>query len=137
MESLADVVNEILDHIESGTLTTGFRAPVQRGSASGSVSIVDNPEEPECPIVRVRLSIMRVPESNPVEFFRRLLELNGVFKGRAAFSVGEDDVVHLLAGRTVEDLDPGELIDLILWTSEQADHFDDVLLTEFGYENQL
>jgi len=38
----------------------------------------------------------------------------------------------LTAGRPVADLDPGELIDLILWTSEYADQLDDVLLGEFG-----
>ena len=56
----------------------------------------------------------------------RLLGLNHDFLGRAAFSVAKGGIVFLTAGRPVEDLDPGEIIDLILWTSEQADHFDDV-----------
>ncbi len=34
-------------------------------------------------------------------------------------------------------MDPSELVDLILWTSEQADYFDDELLEEFGRENDL
>jgi hypothetical protein len=136
MDSLASVVYEILDHIEAGTLRVGFEIPIERGSASGAVSIVENPGEPESPVVFVRLTIMKVPEDVAGEFFRRLLELNQAFKGRAAFSV-QDDLVMLVAGRSVGDLDPGELIDLILWTSEQADHFDDVLLTEFGYEYAL
>ena len=40
-----------------------------------------------------------------------------------------------VAGKTVSMV--GEIIDLILWTSEQADDYDDVLLEEFGYEHQL
>ena len=80
---------------------------------------------------------MRVPPAARGEFTDRLLSLNNDFFGRAAFSVAEEGIVFLTAGRPVEDLDPGEIIDLILWTSEQADHFDDVLLSQFGYEHAL
>mgnify|MGYP006179973041 CR=1 FL=1 len=69
--------------------------------------------------------------------FRRLLELNHAFRGRASFSLTAEGVVALVAARPVRDLDPSEVVDLILWTSHQADHFDDVLLTEFGYEHAL
>ena len=69
--------------------------------------------------------------------YERLLELNHASLGRAAFSIDGDGLVCLTAGRPVEDLDPGELIDLILWTSEYADNIDDELLAEFGSENAL
>ncbi len=69
----------------------------------------------------VRLSIMGIPEDREA-CFRRLLELR---------------VRRPASGRPVEDLDPGEIIDLILWTSEKADHYDDILLEEFGYEHEL
>jgi hypothetical protein len=88
-------------------------------------------------VLVVRLSIMRTPDTGRVAFYERLLKLNHAIKGRAAFSVDADGIVFLTAGRPVEDLDPGEIIDLILWTSEQADRFDDMLLTEFGYEHEL
>ena len=80
---------------------------------------------------------MRVPEKAGAAFYQRLLELNHSSLGRAAFSIGDDGVVFLTSGRPVADLDPGELIDLILWTSEYADELDDQLLAEFGNGSAL
>ncbi len=133
--SLMDLVARILDGLDDGTLVAGFEEPIQRGSAAGSVSVVTDPEHSESLVV-VRLSLMRVPENADAAFFERLLELNHAALGRAAFSI-DDGVVFVTAGRPVEDLDPGELIDLILWTSEYADDLDDKLLAEFGSENAL
>ena len=122
--------------VEDGTLVDGFEEPIQRGSATGFVRVVQESEDAESLVV-VRLSIVRVPESADVAFYQRLLELNHATHGRAALSVGADGVVSLTAGRPVADLDEGELIDLILWTSEYADDLDDKLLAEFGSENAL
>ena len=135
--SLMALVEGVLDHLEHGTLVAGFEEPIQRGSASGFIGVVQQSEDPEGLVLVVRLSIMRVPPAARGEFTDRLLSLNNDFVGRATFSVDEEGIVFLTAGRPVEDLDPGEVIDLILWTSEQADHFDDVLLSEFGYEHAL
>ena len=134
--SLMDLVERILDGLEDGTLVAGFEEPIERGSAVGSVSVVTEPEHSESLVV-VRLSLMRVPENAGSAFYGRLLELNHASLGRAAFSIDDNGVVFLTAGRPVEDLDPGELIDLILWTSEYADDLDDQLLAEFGSENAL
>ena len=134
--SLMDLVERILDGLEDGTLVAGFEEPIQRGSATGFVRVVQESEDAESLVV-VRLSIVRVPESADVAFYQRLLELNHATHGRAALSVGADGVVSLTAGRPVADLDEGELIDLILWTSEYADDLDDKLLAEFGSENAL
>ena len=112
-------------------LLDGFEEPIERGSATGSVRVVKDPGHSESLVV-VRLSIMKVPEAASGVFYERLLELNHASLGRAAFSVDDDGVVFLTAGRPVTDLDPGELIDLILWTSEYADELDDRLLAEFG-----
>ena len=133
--SLMDLVDRILDGLEEGTLVAGFEEPIARGSAQGSVRVVSDPEHSESLVV-VRLSLMRVPENAGAAFYERLLELNHASLGRAAFSI-DDGLVCLTAGRPVEDLDPGELIDLILWTSEYADDLDDQLLAEFGSENAL
>ncbi len=130
-----DLVDRILDGLEDGTLDAGFEEPIERGSATGSVRVVKEPEHQESLVV-VRLSLMRVPEKAGAAFYERLLELNHASLGRAAFSI-DDGLVCLTAGRPVEDLDPGELIDLILWTSEYADDLDDELLAEFGSENAL
>ena len=134
--SLMNLVERILDGLDDGTLVPGFEEPIERGSATGSVRVVGEPEHPESLVV-VRLSLMRVPENAGVAFFERLLELNHASLGRAAFSIDADGVVVLTAGRPVEDLDSGELIDLILWTSQYADDLDDKLLAEFGSENRL
>jgi len=134
--SLMDLVDRILDGLEDGTLKAGFEEPIERGSATGSVRVVKDPEHGESLVV-VRLSLMRVPESAGASFYERLLVLNHASLGRAAFSVDADGMVFLTSGRPVEDLDPGELIDLILWTSEYADDLDDQLLAEFGSENAL
>jgi len=133
--SLMDLVDRILDGLEDDTLHAGFEEPIERGSATGSVRVVKDPEHDESLVV-VRLSLMRVPATAGAAFYERLLELNHVSVGRAALSI-DDGVVHLTSGRPVEDLDPGELIDLILWTSEYADNLDDELLAEFGSENAL
>lgn len=136
-DSLGSLVARILDGIDDGSLGVGFREPIRRGSASGYVSVVEDLEEEGSLLLMVSLTVMRVPGGRETEFFRRLLELNGTFQGRSTFSVDESDVVWLSAGRLMEDLDPSEIIDLILWTSEHADHLDDVLLQEFGYEHKL
>jgi hypothetical protein len=137
IQSLLGLVERILHSIEDGALKAGFEEPIQRGSASGFVCVLPGQQDPESLILMVRLSIMRAPETNRESLFERLLGLNHKFNGRAAFSVCEDGVVYLTSGRPVEDLDPGEIIDLILWTSEKADDYDDILLTEFGYEHKL
>lgn len=130
-------MSRILQGIGSGTLDVGFREPIRRGSASGYVSVTGDAEEQDNLLLRVSLTIMKVAPGRERNLYRRLLELNRTFQGRASFSVDDDDIVWLTAGRPVEDLDPSEIIDLILWTSEQADRFDDILLEEFGYEHRL
>lgn len=135
--SLMGLVERIIEHIEDGTLAAGFEEKIQRGSASGSASVVRDGDDPDGLVLVVRLALMRVPENNQGPLFRRLLELSHELQGRAAFSVHDDGLVYLTSGRPIEDLDPGEVIDLLLWTSEQADHFDDILLTDFGREHSL
>ncbi len=137
IQSLLGLVERILDHIDDGALQAGFEEPIQRGSASGLACVVPCTQDPGSLLLVVQLSIMRAPAADRGPLFERLLSLNHQFNGRAAFSVSDDGIVYLTAGRPVEDLDPGEIIDLILWTSEQADDYDDILLTEFGYEHKL
>ena len=136
IRALMDLVDRILDRIEDETLVAGFEEPIERGSATGSVRVLNDPEHAESLVV-VRLSMMRVPETADAAFYERLLELNHASLGRAAFSIDGDGLVCLTAGRPVEDLDPGELIDLVLWTAEYADNLDDKLLAEFGSEYAL
>lgn len=137
IQSLLGLVDRILDHIEDGALDGSFREPIQRGSASGLACVVPDRQDPDSLLLVVQLSIMRAPASNRARLYERLLELNHTFNGRAAFSLADDGIVYLTSGRPVEHLDPGEIIDLILWTSEQADDYDNILLAEFGDEHEL
>ena len=130
--SLAVALSELLDLLESRALKTGVQMPIQRGSATGFVVVIPDPRDPAHEIVEVRLTIMTVPPDRESGLMRRLLELNATLHGRAAFALTDEDRVVLTAGRSTQDLDPGELVDVVLWTAEQADYFDDVLLAEFG-----
>ena len=129
--SLMGLVTDLISLLDEGSLSAGFSEPLVRGSARGDVSVIRDAQDPQSLIVVVRLEIMPVPAANQERFFRRLLTLNHGFHGRASFCVGDAHMVYLTAGRPVHDLDPGELVDLILWTSQQADHYDDVLQNEF------
>lgn len=130
-KSLKRVVTDLVTRLEAGTLTEGLRQRLERGSARGLVGIIADPLEPVHLIMVVRFEIMRVPEGSRDDLLRELLSLNHRLHGRASFSLAEDDVVHLSAGRPLDDLDPGEIVDLILWTSQLADHYDDVLMDAF------
>lgn len=134
--SFAALAARLLDDLESGALGPGYMEPIRRGSASGFVMAIpgEGSSDSSDLILVTRLEIMPVP-GDPVRrraLEARLLELNHGLLGRAAFSFGPEGAVYLTAGRPVEDLDPGEILDLILWTSEQADRYDDELIRSFG-----
>lgn len=133
IRSLLALVGTIVDRLEEeGAAAVGFREPIQRGSASGFVCIEPDPDDPETLLLVVQLELLPTPERDHEAFFRHLLRLNRGFRGRAAFGVSEDGMVSLSAGRPITDLDPGEVLDLILWTSEQADLHDDLLAERFS-----
>ena len=137
VDSVGSLVARILHGIKDGSLDVGFHEPFRRGSASGYVTVVEDAEEQDNLLLRVSLSIMRVPERREAELYRRLLELNMGLQGRACFSVDSADVIWLTAGRPLEDLDASEVLDLVLWTAERADSLDDLLIGEFGHEHRL
>ncbi len=130
-------MSRILEAVEAGTLRPGFETSVQSGSARGVVSVSESADDPGVEILIVRLPVMRVPETSREDLYARLLQFNSLLKGRAGFSVTDQATVELCAGRNLRDLEPNELIDLIIWTAEQADHYDDRLLSEFGFEHSL
>lgn len=131
--SLMELVRDLITMIDDGELAVGFSRPLERGSARGQVSVVQDAQDPQVLILLVRLDIMLVPKSDVERFYRTLLKLNHRFHGRASFNVDDKGMVYLSAGRPADDLDPGEVVDLILWTSEQADHYDDLLEIEFPH----
>jgi hypothetical protein len=127
-----ELVERILTHLDLEDATDGFREPITRGSARGFVSIESDPQDPGERLLIVRLEIMPLPARDRERFLGHLLALNHGFRGRAAFSIDEHERVALTAGRPLAELDAGEVLDLVLWTSEQADLHDDRLLEEFG-----
>lgn len=131
MQSLMALVTELVGLAESGSLRAGFHRPLQRGSANGSVTVLPDPEDPAQLLIVVRMSIRSAPTTEFGTFTATLLELNHRFHGRAAFSLDDLGMVHLTSGRNIEGLDETELVDLILWTTEQADYWDDVLMDSF------
>lgn len=130
-QSLMGLVRDLIPRLAAGTLEPGFEQPLQRGSARGTVSVVADPHDHGTLVMIVRMRIMPVPPNDRPRLYRTLLELNDRLEGRAAFSIDADSHVQLVAGRPLDDMDPGELVDLILWTSERADHYDDLLQREF------
>lgn len=131
IQSLLTLARDLVEALETGDLREGFHRPIQRGSAQGSVHVIREGSE-DASLLVVRLCIMPAPTKDLQRFLATLLELNHRFHGRAAFSLDDLGMVHLTAGRPVADLDEGEVLDLLLWTSEQADHYDDILMEAFA-----
>jgi hypothetical protein len=80
------------------------------------------------------MAIMNAPRTEGERFWRTLAELNTRLLGRASFALAGDGLVWLMSSHPLMDLDPGEMLDLILWTANMADEMDDRLLDEFGRE---
>jgi hypothetical protein len=130
---LSQLLARILERLEDGSYREGFSESFQRGSAEGRAAVRVNPDDPGEFEFQVQMAVMRAPDGGEAGLLRRLLELNQGLRGRAAFSLDPQGVVSLMAARPVRDLDPSEVVEMILWTSQQADRLDDVLLNEFGY----
>lgn len=107
----------------------------RRGSAGGHLALIEDQDEPDWSRLYISYAIMRVPRDQETRFYRKLLELNDHFGGTCSFSVDEQDVVWISAGRKLTGLDVSELEDLVLRTGFYADKYDDVLLDEFGREH--
>jgi hypothetical protein len=102
---------------------------VQKGSAAVYVQLGISGESN---VLRVTAPVLKMaPDVNEPRLFRRLLELNGSKVAGAAFGIRDDHVV-LVAERTTIDLDPSEVMDIIKRVEDFADHYDDVLVDEFG-----
>ena len=107
------------------------------GSAVGFVQLVENDQGPDNSDVVVFFPIMKVPVEKSLPLYRRLLEFNRGLMGKGAFAVDDENTVSLLSGRSIVDIDPNEMADIIVRTARVADYYDDVLLEEFGRENAL
>jgi hypothetical protein len=109
---------------------------IRRGSAEGMIMLLEDAQSPGDSAVVVSFPIMRIPAAGTARLCRHLLELNRSMMGRAAFSMGEETVI-LLSSRPAAGLDGQELTEFVGWTARLADHYDDVLLEQYGYDNRL
>ena len=110
---------------------------LNHGSAVGYIVLLHDDREPDAVHVLVRFRLVKAPSADLTTFYRRVLELNEKLLGGASFAISDDEVVTLQAGRPARELDEVALIDLIGRTAILADHYDDVLLHEFGEELAL
>jgi hypothetical protein len=110
---------------------------ITSGSATGFIALFENAEDEEGTELMILFPVMQVPVAKSLAFYRRLLEINNNLRGRASFAINPDNMVILVTGRTIRDLDPNELASMVIVTAALADDYDDLLLDEFGREHAL
>ena len=103
---------------------------LMRGSAAVLVTVVHRPEQ-KAVFLRVASPVMTPAEGNHEALYKRLLEMNAAGLANAAFALLQDKVVAV-SERPAENLDPGEVEQMIRHLSAVADTYDDRLVKEFG-----
>ena len=103
---------------------------LQRGSASVLVTVVHRPEQ-KTVFLRVASPVLVPAEDKREALYKRLLELNAAGLANASFGLLHDKVVAI-SERPAENLDPGEVEQMIRHLSAVADTYDDRLVKEFG-----
>ena len=77
--------------------------------------------------------LMKVPERNRLEFYRKLLELSFLATSDAAFAIDKKtEVAYLRIFRRLEGIDFDEFEDLLHTIALVADEWDDKLRDQFG-----
>ena len=111
---------------------------VHHGSTMGYVAILGADVPDADPVLQVKFRIIRAPAEGSEELLRTLLQLNHEMADVAAFSLDEQDIVWLGAGRFVEDMNSEvELREVIGQTAQLADRYDNKLLEAFGKDLEL
>lgn len=106
---------------------TGY-AQLQRGSATIGVNVLEDQG-----VLMVFAPVMPVPATAREVFFRRLLELSFVATSDAAFAINaHQDEVVVRSLRRLSALDYEEFEDIVTTVGAVADHWDDVLIKQFG-----
>jgi hypothetical protein len=100
------------------------------GSAHLFVFLTSSPNS-EDNYIHVVAPVFRPPDDAGSALWRRLLELNGRVLTCAAFGLRDGEVV-VTTDRSTQDLDRGEIEDMIRRIGDYADLYDDTLVQEFG-----
>jgi len=104
---------------------------ISRGSAD--VMIAVNPgAEGRAPRLRLVSPLVKVRDNIAPPLAVKLLRLNAAELPGIAFALFRDDVIALVAERSVADLDRTEIEDLLASIGHFADKYDDLLVKEFG-----
>ncbi len=110
---------------------------VHHGAVTGYVAIL-NANDPEAdPFLHVKFRVARVPQHGREAFLRGLLGINHDLGNYAAFSVDDNELAWLGAGRFCVDVEDPELRELITQTARLSDRYDDALAETFGPEATL
>jgi hypothetical protein len=110
---------------------------IMKGSAQVFIFVHAASSEEDWHSIQVISPVLRLPESGPhqMTLLRHLLDLNARELAGAAFGLNGDTVV-ITASRSTEDLDSSEVKDMILKIGYYADHYDDILIGQFGGSRQ-
>lgn len=103
---------------------------LRRGSARVVIAIARG--EGGEGVLRVLSPVVRLPPAEKeAHVFRRLLELNARELHGASFGIFGDEIV-VTEERSVRDLDPSEVEEVVKNVGRIADRWDDALAMEFG-----
>jgi hypothetical protein len=137
LASTTAMIEDLL--IERGYFLNDCRAEVQgalkawrvpKGSAVAQISLL---ERPDFPHIRVAAAVFRhAKDVDKVALYGALLQRNTELCG-AAFGIKADQIL-LVAERSTLDLDRSELAEMVTRVQTYADHYDDVLVKQFGGE---
>jgi hypothetical protein len=104
---------------------------VARGSADILIAINPGPAG-RAPRLRLVSPLVKLRGEIAAPQAVKLLRLNATELPGIAFGLFRDDVIALVAERSVADLDRAEVEDLLAAIGHFADEFDDLLVKEFG-----
>jgi len=105
----------------------GYTA-IQKGSATVGINVLEDRG-----ILMFISHIMKVPETQQLELFRKLLEYNFLATSDASFAIDRrNNQIYLRALRGLAGLDYGEFRDMLETVAMVADEFDDKLKEEFS-----
>jgi len=104
---------------------------LKQGSSNFSIELFEFEKEgAKIPLIEIRGEIMKIPENKKLEFYEKLLRLNG--SGPGPFFGIRGEFVFLFATRETENLDYKELKSLVNDVRFYSDYFDNMLKEEFG-----
>jgi hypothetical protein len=102
---------------------------IAKGSATVEIALL---ARDDAGWLQVSASVMTPgPKTDTASLWRKVLGLNAERASTSAFALRGDTVV-LVGQRGTRDLDRSEVLALIKTISEDADHYDDELVREFG-----